>query len=366
MYCSEDATFSNAGRNISPSENFIAIIAAMYLGSAEYQQVLLDLASAREVLNDVFPASIASQVVLRSIGSTASLYLPPISCPSSPRGPGENLRPASNSRRFAKGIRRPSYSFLFDSSQGITTNLSLEEEKTDMTKESLLMSSSGLEMEVDLNDMQTTAQLHPSVTVLFADIVGFTAMGGQLTPQVVMQFLNSLFSKFDQLSKEMMVYKVETIGDCYMCATGLQHDDPDHARTMVRFALAMQDAANQVLMPTTGMPVKIRVGIHSGSVLSGIVGTLRMRWCLFGDTVNTASRMESTGSPGRIQISSSTYEMICARAEMDQELCLESRGILSIKGKGDMETYFVEKRNEGEGGHEDLIVQKRNTELENC
>ncbi|EFJ48016.1 guanylyl and adenylyl cyclase family member, partial [Volvox carteri f. nagariensis] len=116
----------------------------------------------------------------------------------------------------------------------------------------------------------------------------------------VMSLLNSLYSRYDAMLDKYGVYKVETIGDCYFVAGGLIHEDEDG------MAAAMLSAAREVLMPTTGLPVEIRIGLHTGPVVSGVVGTRMPRFCLFGDTVNTASRIESTGLPGAIHASEAT------------------------------------------------------------
>jgi class 3 adenylate cyclase len=116
-----------------------------------------------------------------------------------------------------------------------------------------------------------------------------------------MLLLHELFSKYDHLCKRFGIYKVETIGDCYMACSGLLVDNPDHAQHVVQFAKAMLGAAASVRNPLGGS-VHIRVGVHSGRVMSGIVGSIRSQYCLFGDTVNTASRMESTGVVDRIQV----------------------------------------------------------------
>jgi class 3 adenylate cyclase len=118
----------------------------------------------------------------------------------------------------------------------------------------------------------------------------------------VMLLLHELFSKYDHLCSRLGVYKVETIGDCYMACAGVVTEDPDHAQHMVMFGQALLAVAASVTSPLGGS-VRIRVGVHSGRVMSGIVGSIRARYCLFGDTVNTASRMESTGVVDRIQVS---------------------------------------------------------------
>ncbi|EFJ45873.1 guanylyl and adenylyl cyclase family member, partial [Volvox carteri f. nagariensis] len=135
------------------------------------------------------------------------------------------------------------------------------------------------------------------VTLLFADMPGFAALCGSLPPRVVMSFLHNLFATFDDMLDHYKVYKVETIGDCYVVAGGLMYEDEDG------MAAAMLQSAFRVTLPTTGAHVRLRIGLHSGPVVSGLVGTRMPRFCLFGDTINTASRMESTGVAGCIHAS---------------------------------------------------------------
>ncbi|KAG2489709.1 hypothetical protein HYH03_011816 [Edaphochlamys debaryana] len=198
------------------------------------------------------------------------------------------------------------------------------------------------------------ARSHESVTVLFADIASFTNMCGQVPPHSVMAFLNDLFTVFDQLVEAHGLYKVETIGDCYMVAGGLMEQDaegfrsvaegvdPEHAAKVFAFAVDMLEAARNVPMPGSGAPVKLRVGLHSGPVMSGVVGTMMPRFCLFGDTVNTASRMESTGSPGAIHVSSATRELLGTDVAG-----FAPTGGVSVKGKGLMYTYLYDPSTHG-------------------
>ncbi|GIL80720.1 hypothetical protein Vretifemale_10030, partial [Volvox reticuliferus] len=202
-----------------------------------------------------------------------------------------------------------------------------------------------------VRDYTRLATWHERVTVLFADIQGFTPMCRQLPPCVVMKFLNDLFVRFDAQLDMHGVYKVETIGDCYMVAGGLireDHDgmaavqggdeiDPLQADKVFAFAQAMLRAASRVLLPNTGQAVKVRVGIHSGPVVSGVVGTRMPRFCLFGDTINTASRMESTGTPGAIHVSSDTYALL---SDACKHTGWSASGGIEVKGKGMMETYL--------------------------
>ncbi|GLI62612.1 hypothetical protein VaNZ11_005275 [Volvox africanus] len=196
---------------------------------------------------------------------------------------------------------------------------------------------------------QYMARSHEEVTVLFADIASFTSMCGQVPPHHVMAFLNDLFITLDRLVEQHHVYKVETIGDCYMVCGGLVEEDaegfrsvtetvdPLHAHKVFAFAADMLTAARGVAMPGTGQPVQLRVGIHSGPVMSGIVGRKMPRFCLFGDTVNVASRMESTGVPGAVHISASTRALLGNSADG-----FLPTGGLSVKGKGFMFTYLYD------------------------
>ncbi|KAG2440999.1 hypothetical protein HXX76_003852 [Chlamydomonas incerta] len=187
-------------------------------------------------------------------------------------------------------------------------------------------------------------QWHPAVSVLFADIVGYTALSQSVEPEEVMMMLHALYTKYDALCTLHGVYKVETIGDCWMGATGLLAEDPRHASAIVAFASDMFQAAASVRDPSTGKGVRIRVGIHSGRVMSGIVGSIRARYCLFGDTVNTASRMESTGVPGCIQISGSTHALL----EDGEQQRFLPRGLVPVKGKGELSTFLWESGCDGE------------------
>ncbi|KAG2488317.1 hypothetical protein HYH03_013167 [Edaphochlamys debaryana] len=200
-----------------------------------------------------------------------------------------------------------------------------------------------------VRDCNALATWHPEVTLLFADIKGFTPMCKQVEPRQVMELLNALFSRYDNNLDTYGVYKVETIGDCYVAAVGLVHEDDDgmavcdrrsrqdpmHSERAFAFAKAMLAAAREVRLPTTGEPVEIRVGMHSGPVVSGVVGTRMPRFCLFGDTVNTASRMESTGVPGAIHASVETVSQLSGwRSEW------EDTGGVEVKGKGLMQTFL--------------------------
>ena len=184
---------------------------------------------------------------------------------------------------------------------------------------------------------EVEAERHANVSILFSDIKGFTSISSTVEPKEVMAMLNLLFSKFDALCDKHGVYKVETIGDAYMVVSGLPEKNELHADALADFALDMVEAARTVPSPSDGQPLQIRVGLHSGSVTSGVVGKMRPRYCLFGDTVNTASRMESTGIPDKIQLSQAFKNSLLAPDAFD----IVQRGPIEVKGKGMMVTYML-------------------------
>ncbi|XP_060762619.1 guanylate cyclase soluble subunit beta-2-like, partial [Neoarius graeffei] len=175
-------------------------------------------------------------------------------------------------------------------------------------------------------------------TILFSDVVTFTNICSQCEPIQIVNMLNSMYLKFDRLTTVHNVYKVETIGDAYMVVGGIPIPVSSHAERVANFALGMIIAAKEVTNPVTGGPIQIRVGLHSGPVLAGVVGEKMPRYCLFGDAVNTASRMESHGLPNKIHLSPSVYHAL-----QDKEFQLEERGEIEVKGKGRMRTYFLLK-----------------------
>lgn len=181
---------------------------------------------------------------------------------------------------------------------------------------------------------RTIADSFAEVTVLFADIVGFTALSARIPPQELVELLNQVFSAFDQLAAKHDLEKIKTIGDAYMAVAGLPQHRNDHAQAIANMALDMQEALRH-LNQQTGRSLNIRIGIHTGPVVAGVIGLRKFAYDLWGDTVNTASRMESYGIPGEIQVSRTTYE--CLR----QDYWLEERGVISVRGKGEMTTFLL-------------------------
>ncbi len=184
-------------------------------------------------------------------------------------------------------------------------------------------------------DSGVIADRFDSVSVLFSDIVGFTPLAESLSPEEMVEWLNDVYSAFDVLVQEHGVEKIRTIGDGYMAAAGVPFEREDHARALVILALDMK-AHFEALPPIHGQRANFRIGISSGSVVGGVIGTYKFQYDIWGDTVNTASRMESHGVPGRIQISAATHQLI--QSDFD---CV-ARDPIEIKGKGTMSTWFVE------------------------
>jgi len=187
-------------------------------------------------------------------------------------------------------------------------------------------------------DQQTIAESFAEVTVMFADIVGFTKLSAEMPPDELVQLLNNIFSRFDRLLEKYDLEKIKTIGDCYMVVGGLPVPRTDHAIAIVEMALDMQ-AELEHFNAETGQQFQMRVGINTGSVVAGVIGLKKFIYDLWGDAVNTASRMESHGIPNRIQVSSTTYECL------KDYYKFEPRGMIQVKGKGDMMTYLLVGRN---------------------
>lgn len=184
-----------------------------------------------------------------------------------------------------------------------------------------------------------TAESYDSVTIYFSDIVGFTSLSAQSTPMQVVDLLNDLYTCFDSIIENYDVYKVETIGDAYMVASGLPvRNGMLHAREIARMSLALLRTVRTFSIRHRPQDqLKLRIGIHTGPCAAGIVGLKMPRYCLFGDTVNTASRMESNGQPLKIHVSHATKEAL----EKFKTFRVELRGDIELKGKGLMTTYWL-------------------------
>jgi adenylate cyclase len=178
------------------------------------------------------------------------------------------------------------------------------------------------------------ADRHDEASILFADMAGFTAQASDTAPDDLVKFLNRVFSDFDRLVERHGLEKIKTTGDAYMVVSGVPTARTDHAQALAVLALEMRDAAAE-WRDSRGRNVPIRMGMSSGPVVAGVVGTRKFFYDVWGDAVNVASRMETTGTEGKIQVSQDVYE------RLRDTFVLEARGEIEIKGKGTMPTWFL-------------------------
>lgn len=178
------------------------------------------------------------------------------------------------------------------------------------------------------------ADAYPEASILFADMAGFTARTSDTEPVELVGFLNDVYSKLDSLVERHGLEKIKTSGDAYMVVSGVPEPRPDHAADLARLALEMRDALIGLVDPK-GRYVPVRIGIASGPVVAGVVGTRKFFYDVWGDAVNTASRMESTGEAGKIQVAAGTRDLLADRFELIE------RGVTEVRGKGPMRTWFL-------------------------
>jgi guanylate cyclase len=187
---------------------------------------------------------------------------------------------------------------------------------------------------------RTIADHYEEASILFADMVDFTPMSAEMTPVAMVELLNEIFTHFDGLVEKYDLEKIKTVGDCYMVAAGVPRPRTDHAQALARLALEMREFIRGNNF-SASRPVDFRIGINSGPVLAGVIGRKKFIYDLWGDAVNIASRMESHGYRGAIQITRATYEII------QSEFVCEPHGTVEVKGKGEMEVWHVK----GEAKH---------------
>ncbi|ERT06907.1 adenylate and Guanylate cyclase catalytic domain protein [Lyngbya aestuarii BL J] len=183
----------------------------------------------------------------------------------------------------------------------------------------------------------TIADSFDDVTVLFGDIANFTKLSADLSPAQLVEILNRIFSLFDELADKYNLEKIKTLGDAYMVVGGLPIPQANHASAIAEMALEMQSIIGQFSLKV-GEPLQMRIGINTGPVEAGVIGMKKFTYDLWGDTVNTANRMESHGISGKIQVTAITYE------RLKEKYLLEERGKITVKGKGEMITYFLTGR----------------------
>jgi adenylate cyclase len=185
---------------------------------------------------------------------------------------------------------------------------------------------------------EVIADSFTEVTVLFADIVEFTKFSERVSAEVLVDVLNDIFTRFDSIAENRGIEKIKTIGDAYMAAAGLPEPVVDHATRTAHMALDMIEAMDR-FNEHSRYKLKVRIGIDTGAVMAGVIGKRKFSYDLWGDVVNTASRMESHGVAGRIQITNST------RQRLNKSFMLENRGAIDVKGKGEINTWFLNSRN---------------------
>lgn len=184
------------------------------------------------------------------------------------------------------------------------------------------------------NNPGTITNGFDNATILFSDIVGFTAISQTMPPKKMVGFLNLIFSRFDDLAEKYGLEKIKTIGDAYMCTAGIPRRRQDHAEAAAFMAMDMMEEFSKI-SKDLDQTLRLRIGINSGAVVAGIIGKKKFSYDLWGDAVNTASRMASYGMPGEIQVSSATHELLMG------SFIFEERGPIEIKGKGLMKTYLL-------------------------
>ena len=208
-------------------------------------------------------------------------------------------------------------------------------DKERQRSESLLLNIMPQSIATRLKNGETgIADDYDNVSVLFSDLVGFTPVAAKLSAQEAFNLLSEIFNYFDSIIERHGVEKIRTVGDGYYVASGVPQSRPDHAQALAAVALEMMNFRSCSTSPLV-QQMELRIGINSGPLIAGVIGSTKYQFDMWGDTVNTASRMELHGLPGEIQISAASYELI-----KDEFEC-EPRGTLQIKGKDDMQTWFV-------------------------
>ena len=319
------------GHDVTPCENGEAALAL--LATDEFDLVLLDLLmpglSGIDVLERLKerPRSGAPSVIIvsaldeidsivRCIEAGADDYMT------------KPINPVLLRARVGAMLERK---FLQDNDRAITERLRTEQRRS----ESLLRNVLPQSVVMRLRQGETVIADHfDQVSILFSDLAGFSTVTAKLSASQVLDLLNRIFSQFDRLAAECGLEKIKTIGDAYMAASGLPETNADHAGAAARMALRMPAVVADVSRDL-GQPLGIRIGLHTGPVAAGIIGTERFAYDVWGDTVNVAARMEYYGDPGRVHITAET------RAALGDAFEVEPRDAIDVKGRGLMKTYFL-------------------------
>lgn len=217
------------------------------------------------------------------------------------------------------------------------TNSELDQEK--QKSEKLLLNILPEPIADRLKDGETLiADSYSEVTVLFADIVGFTRLRANMAPDKLVQFLNRIFLQFDELTAHYQLEKIKTIGDAYMVVGGIPHPSVHHTQRMADMALNMIQTVHTISTELPH-PVGFRIGLHRGTAVAGVIGSSKFSYDIWGDTVNLASRMESSGESGAIHVTEAVYR------ELEHSYSFTPRGPIEIKGKGELSTFFLVEKN---------------------
>jgi class 3 adenylate cyclase len=231
--------------------------------------------------------------------------------------------------RIAASLERKRW---YDLERDYLSQLQVEKERSDALLRNILPNPIVLRLNAG---NRLIADRFESVSILFADLVEFTPAAALMTPHQLVDRLNRLFSQFDLLALQLGVEKIKTMGDAYMAAAGLPEPRPDHVEIIARFGLGMQAALRQINSAEGGSPLQMRIGIHTGPVVAGVIGHHKFSYDVWGDTVNVASRLEANSLPGRIQISDA------ARQALAHRYSFEPRGRIDLKGRGSTEAFLL-------------------------
>jgi class 3 adenylate cyclase len=301
-------------------------------------------------------ANPASEITLRAIGVEVGEKLPDNFFEKikaiSDSGSSESVEVSADERTFSLLVVGV-FEFGFINLYGTEITASLELEKAHAENELLLLNILPAAIADRLKQGEgLIADKFDDMSVLFADVVGFTQMSQNMSPSDLVEMLNTVFSLFDNIADKYKLEKIKTIGDAYMVAGGLGTDGDGHVQNMADMSIEMLELLAGY-RKDTGIDIQIRIGMHTGPAVAGVVGLKKFIYDLWGDTVNMASRMESTGVPDRIQVLEST------RAKLAETHALEERGIVDIKGIGPLTTYFIRSRLDSNGADVATTTQEK-------